>query len=292
MQCQGQPVTSLSGSTDKLIAAMVNTRSNSGSNQEEYNMSVDEKLNLLIDEVRRIKVGNEQCLSEITQIKEDVTKIKNDFTASVDMCFSKIKDCETSVGGNSKKIAECETLIDSLRSENIALKESVVALKRRVAVGEQYSRSNCLEITGVPEARNENICEVVKRVAKAVNFNLENVMIDAAHRLAKNPNKPESPRGIIVKFCRRVDMEELRQRAKVKRWINAADLGYQSDRKIFINLSLSRESRILWNEVRKFKDDNKYKFAWITNSGKIFLRKMEGHAPVLVSEVSDLDRLK
>ncbi|KAG8294936.1 hypothetical protein J6590_091715 [Homalodisca vitripennis] len=123
------------------------------------------------------------------------------------MCFNKIKDCEDSVGGNSKRITECETLIDSLRSENIALKESLVGLKRRVAAGEQYSRSNCLEITGVPEARNEDIFEVVKRVAKAVNFNLEYSMIDAAHRLAKNPNKPESPRGIIVKFCRRVDME-------------------------------------------------------------------------------------
>ncbi|KAG8265579.1 polycystic kidney disease protein 1-like [Homalodisca vitripennis] len=122
-------------------------------------------------------------------------------------------------------------------------------------------------------------------------LNLEYSMIDAAHRLAKNPNKPESPRGIIVKFCRRVDMEEMRQRAKVKKWINAGDLGYQSDNKIFINLSLSRESRILWNEVRKFKDDNNFKFAWITNSGKIFLRKIEGHAPVLVSEVSDLDKL-
>ncbi|KAG8241474.1 hypothetical protein J6590_086574 [Homalodisca vitripennis] len=118
---------------------------------------------------------------------------------------------------------------------------------RRVAAGEQYSRSNCLEITGVPEARNEDIFEVVKRVAKAVNFNLEYSMIDATFRLSKNPNKPESPRGIIVKFCRRVDMEEMRQRVKVKRWVNAGDLGYQSDNKIFINLSLSRESRILWN---------------------------------------------
>ncbi|KAG8240526.1 hypothetical protein J6590_106621, partial [Homalodisca vitripennis] len=206
---------SLSRSTDKLSATMVNTRSNSCSSQDEYNnMTVDDKLNLLIDEVRRIKVGNEQCLSEITHIKEDITKIKNDFTASVDMCFNKIKDCENSVGGNSKRITECETLIDSLRSENIALKESLVGLKRRVAAGEQYSRSNCLEITGVPEARNEDILK----------------------SLAKNPNKPESPRGIIVKFCRRVDMEEMRQRAKVKRWVNAGDLGYQSDNKIFINL--------------------------------------------------------
>lgn len=271
---------------------MVNTRSSSCSSQDEYsNMSIDDKLNLLIDEIRKIKVGNGQCLSEITVIKEDIAQIKTDFTNSLEMCFDKIKDCENSVGKNSSKITECETLIDKLRSENNSLKKSMVELKKRVAAGEQYSRSNCLEITGVPEARNEEICEVVKRVAKAVNFNLDNTMIDATHRLAKNPNKPESPRGIIVKFCRRVDMEEMRQRAKVKRWINAANLGYQSDNKIFINLSLSKESRILWNEVRKFKEDNNFKYAWITNSGKIFLRKVDGHAAVLISEFSDLDKL-
>ncbi|KAG8319492.1 hypothetical protein J6590_090886 [Homalodisca vitripennis] len=110
-------------------------------------------------------------------------------------------------------------------------------------------------------------------------------MIDATHRLAKNPNKPESPRDIGVKFCHLVNMEEMRQRAK-ETWATRA-----TTRSSF-NKRHPRESRILWNEVRKFKDDNNFKFSWITNSGKIFLRKIEGHAPGLLSEVSNLDQLK
>ncbi|KAG8259001.1 hypothetical protein J6590_019472 [Homalodisca vitripennis] len=109
--------------------------------------------------------------------------------------------------------------------------ESVTVLKRKVAASEQYSRSNCLKITDVPEARTDS-------------------------RLAKNPSKPESPRGIICKFCCRIDMEEMRRQVKVKRSINAAELGYHSENKIFVNLSLSRDTRHLWAEVMKFKTEH------------------------------------
>uniref|UniRef100_A0A1B6H4H7 FP protein C-terminal domain-containing protein n=1 Tax=Cuerna arida TaxID=1464854 RepID=A0A1B6H4H7_9HEMI len=116
-------------------------------------------------------------------------------------------------------------------------------------------------------------------------------MLDTAHRLSQNQNNPDAPRGIIAKFCRRTDMEEFRRRVRVKKSINAAELGYRSENRIFVNLSLSRNTRQLWAEVRKFKDANDYKYAWITSAGKIFLQKEEGRAAVLISDTMDLVQL-
>lgn len=262
------------------------TRNNSSSQPDNSeNMSVDEKLNLLIE-------GNQKCLSEIAGIKEDIAQFKKDINESLDMCFDKVKDCENSINKNSSSITACVAVIDGLKSENISLKKTVGELKKRVAAGEQYSRSNCLEIYGVPETKNENIVMVVKQVANALNFKLEDTMIDAVHRLSRNPAKPNNPRGIILKFCRRIDMDSMRQRARVKKSINAADLGYQSEAKVFVNLSLGKETRQLWAEVRKFKDDHNFQYAWITSAGRIFLRRSEGEEAVHVSEASDLDCLK
>lgn len=255
-------------------------------------MSIDDKLNLLINEVRQIKRGNEECLSEITKIKEDITLFKKDISNSLDMCFSKIKDCEDSIEKNGVRVSKCDSFIDSLRSENTLLKRSVEDLKNRVIAGEQYSRSNCLEINGVPETKNENIVAVVKQVANSLNFKLEDTMIDAVHRLSKNPFKPEAPRGIILKFCRRMDMEDMRQRARVKRSISATELGYHSEGRIFVNVSMGRETRQLWAAVRKFKVDSNFKYAWITSAGKIYLRRNENEKAVHVSGISDLERLK
>lgn len=143
-------------------------------------------------------------------------------------------------------------------------------------MADQYSRNNCLEIRGVPEIKSENIVSISKQVASALNFKLEDPMIDAVHRLAKNPNKPDEPRGIILRFCRRLDMEEMRRKARVKRAFSASELGFRSENKVTVNLSLTKDTRILWAAVQTFKTRKNFKFSWITNAGKIFLRRSEG----------------
>ncbi|KAG8261345.1 hypothetical protein J6590_075201 [Homalodisca vitripennis] len=97
-------------------------------------------------------------------------------------------------------------------------------------------------------------------------------MVDAVHRLAPNIKNPNAPRGIIVKLCRRIDMEEMRRKAIQKRGFSASNLGLSSEKTVYVNLVMSRETRILWAAVRRFKENNRYKFAWITSSGKIHLR--------------------
>lgn len=267
------------------------TRNNSSSSQPD-SLTMDDKLNLLLEEVRKIKLGNDECLNEITSVKDDIKQFKKDISDSLDMCFGKIKDCEDSINKNSNNIVSCEELIDALKSENISLNKSVNDLKKRVIASEQYSRSNCIEISGVPETKNENIISVVKQVANALNFKLDASMIDAAHRLSKNDKKPDLPRGIIVKFCRRFDMEEMRKRTRVKKSIAATELGYHSEGTIYINLSLGRETRQLWSDVRNFKADHDFKYAWITSAGKIFLRKTDKDNAIHITEKADLEQLK
>lgn len=263
------------------------TRSNSSSD-----MSVDQKLDLLLSEISEIKTDNKQFKLDIAEFKEDMKELKKDLNESVEMCFNEIKDCVVSVKINKDKINEHEEVIQQLTVENVNLKKQVNELQKTVRSGEQYSRSNCLEITGVPEIKSEIILDVVKRVTRVVGFQLKEHMIDAVHRLSVNPNNPQAPRGIIVKFCRRIDLEELRRKTRVKNGFSAAELGFESESKVFVNLSLSRETRILWAQVRAFKNDHNYKFAWITSAGKVFVKREEGARAVHISEKSDLDRLK
>lgn len=45
------------------------------------------------------------------------------------MCFGKVRECEDSINRNASSITACEYLIDSLISENNALKRTVSVLK-------------------------------------------------------------------------------------------------------------------------------------------------------------------
>jgi len=52
----------------------------------------------------------------------------------------------------------------------------------------------------VPEKPNEDTCQVVKQLGRALDLTIENEMIDVCHRLKKAPHQTAG--GIIVKFVR------------------------------------------------------------------------------------------
>jgi hypothetical protein len=271
---------------------LYNTRSKTSSQDHTDNLTMDDKLDLLLKEVRLIKDSNQACLSEITAIKSDIQTFKEEIGATVDNCFQHVEECKQLIKVNSGAISESAESIDLIKNENVKLRREVAELKRREAAADQYSRSNCLEITGVPESSSENIVHTVKLVAKALNFNLEDGMIDAVHRLSKNPNKPSEPRGIILKFCRRMDMEEMRRKSRVKKSFHATELGFNSDSVVYVNLSLTKATRELWKAVQAFKKRSGYKYAWMTSVGKIFLRRDQGQPAIMITSSEDLNGLK
>jgi len=268
----------------------MNTRSTSVTAADDMS-PIESKLDLLLKDMAEVKRNNKQFTTDVSEIKADLKQFKQDITSSIDMCFGKIEDVNKDVEVNKKLLDQQKEVIDSLTSTVSVLEKRVFSLQQVVETTNQYSRSNCLEIHGVPETKSENIMDVVKGVARVLNFNLKEEMIDAVHRLSKNVNKPEAPRGIIIKFCRRIDMEALRNKTRVKNGFSAAELGLQSESKVYVNLSLTPYVRMLWNEVRAFKVKHNFKYAWITSAGKVFLRERDGTRAFLINHKCDLDHI-
>ncbi|XP_031355236.1 uncharacterized protein LOC116179578 [Photinus pyralis] len=159
---------------------------------------------------------------------------------------------------------------------------------------EQYSSKNSIEISGVPEIKGEEITNVVTAVSGAVGFTLNRSMIDACHRLGKNPNKPNEPRGIILKFVSRMDKDQLLKCKRIKRNVHVSDLGEMFSRlpnvnpnsNIFINESLSQFNRVLYAKARLYSKQNNIKFVWIRN-GQIAMRKVEDSKIFVIKSVDD-----
>lgn len=274
------------------------TRSNSVTSADDTaddnNMSLtsDQKLDLILKEIADIKKHNSTVSEDISKMKDSINQFKKDISETVDLCFLKLEDTDKEVKNVKVDLVHHETRIEAMSSELERMKRQVADLQQTVAVGSQYSRSNCLEIYGVPEKKTEDIMEVAKCVAKVLSFELIDGMVDAVHRLAPNPRNPAAHRGIILKFCRRIDMEAMRSRTRVKNGFSAAELGMNSESKVYVNLSLTKYTKFLWSEVRAFKNDHEYKYAWITSAGKVFLRKTDGSRPIQISGKADLDNLK
>lgn len=261
-------------------------------NNSTAEMTVDQKLDLLLSELADIKSDNREFRNDMAEIKQEIKEFKCDVNKALEFCNEQITSCVSELKECKDKLQRCESTIEELQSANTSLQKQLLSTKQAQFASDQYSRSNCLEIRGVPHTKQENVIDVVKNVAKAINFKLEEGMIDAVHRLSQNPKDPGSPRGIILKFCRRLDMEAMRARTRVKNGFSAAELGYTSENKVFVNLSLTRETRVLWMDTRAAKQRKGYKYAWMTSAGKIFVRREEGTRAIHIASKADLELLK
>lgn len=222
-------------------------------------------------------------LAEIKAVRADQISIQ----ASLTSAHSKIDAVSALLTKQGEDLRLCETDIKALQEENTTLKQHLRSLSVRLNECLQYQRVNALEIHGITEGPNENIMQLLSSVGAALRFPFKSEMVDAAHRLSW----PKSgPHAIIVKFVRRCDAQELYRLSRVKRGFPVAELGLQGSSKVYVNYSLTPETRSLHAEARSFKIDNNYRYLWI-KSGKIHLREKTGSSVIVINDFQDLHQL-
>ena len=208
---------------------------------------------------------------------------------SVSFCSDKISDFQKTMDGFTDALKK----MNALTLENQSLKTQINTLNTRIESMEQYQRANSLEIQGMPESKNENLVDVVKKIGDFIDFKIDENKIDCVHRiLSRNPNLPKP---IIVKFNSRIYKENVLGAAKIKIRSKTDRKGPglfldNSDKPIFINENLSSVKKFLYKNARDLAKTKGFKFVW-TRNGNIFLRKNEQSKIILVEDSSVLDKL-
>lgn len=209
---------------------------------------------------------------------------------SIDSTHEKIDEIKDMFSAQRVDINKCLGGIEELRDENAYLQRELESVKRDLCDLQQYTRRNTVDIQGVPESKPENVFEAVRRVASVLRFDLKPDMVDAVHRL-KGGKDDSKPRGIILKFVRRGDCDELLRLAKVKRGFKASELGVNSENKIYVNPSLSKTNRELLFLAKLAVRDGVVKYAWYSN-GKVLVRRMDGQPAIHIATRPQLHALR
>ena len=169
-----------------------------------------------------------------------------------------------------------------------------------------YTRRECLEVSGIPELQDENTDELVIKVGSLMGVVINKEDISVSHRIPKpsfssvvagNLNNVEASTSttpkIIVKFVRRDTRDRFYAARKNLRdkITGNLDLLMPLENKIYISENLTATNRELFKDCLKVKKDLKYRFTW-THYGRIFLRKDSGSPVIMVSNRSILDQLR
>ena len=148
-----------------------------------------------------------------------------------------------------------QSKVAGLEKENTELKKRIGSLETALDNAEQYSRRNCLKITGVPETTEGSTDDYVCNLARAIDVDLSVDDIDRSHRLGKPRTASEQkPRDIIVKFV------SYRKRALFyKARILTKSRGYRG---VYINEHLTMARGNLLYEARRRVKSKQLKSAW------------------------------
>ena len=194
----------------------------------------------------------------------------------------------------------------SLEAENATLTKKLQTCETSLNNLEQYSRRECVEISGIPEVKEENTDDIVIKVGSLIGLDIEKHDISISHRLPKpsysaavregpRPSSNASSRApnIIVKFVRRETRDRFYKGRKLLRDKSTRDLDLArySENKIYISENLTQANKDIFKESLQVKKDLKYKFIW-TFYGRTYLRKDSESPVVAILKLSDLDILK
>ena len=153
-----------------------------------------------------------------------------------------------------------------------ALTETIAEQQKTINELEQYSRKNCINISGVMEKERESVRKLTKDIGRAVGVNLTDADIDSGHRLGRQTDG--KPRAIIVKFTTFDKRQELYQARRQLRTATApadSSLSEADIRQIFVSDSLTKTNRSVMYAARQLKNDNKIAAAW-TDAGRMKIR--------------------
>ncbi|KAI5634369.1 hypothetical protein NE865_12917 [Phthorimaea operculella] len=229
-------------------------------------------------EFRRTLLSDIQTLID-KKVNAAFLKLKSEFSETTDFLEAGQKDLNL-------KVINAESTVKSLEQQNTKLQTDLRLLQRRLESIEKISRSYNIEIQAVPEKKNENIINIVKKLYDTVGLPITVAEISTCRRVAKLPTTAASrPRNILVTLpsTRHRDalLSAVRRfnKSNAKEPLHSHHLGLEGDkRQIYVVKHLSPECKELHAETRKAAK-GKFKFTWV-KYGNVYVRKDE-NSPVI-----------
>ncbi|XP_054259446.1 uncharacterized protein LOC128984177 [Macrosteles quadrilineatus] len=220
-----------------------------------------------------------------------ITELERDIGKSVESGHEKIEELTKVVKEQSEALKNFDNMYSVVCQENLKLKEKVNTLEQRLEDMEQYSRLNCVEINNIPETKDEDVLEIVKKVGSSLDFMITDEMVDACHRVGQKSNK--RTRGIIVKFTRRMTKDEILKRRRKKQDLSTRDVGYNDTPKetVYLNENLTSYRRKVLNAAKDLKKEMGFKYLWVRN-GKILLRKKDNENVIVLTTLVQVTELE
>lgn len=221
------------------------------------------------------------------------------FQESVSYISTQYEDLKKDNAELKKLLGTYSLELKNLKEENRHLRENLGTVSSRIKVLEeenmkqqQWVRLQNIEITGIPENKEEITSDVFLKISQRIGVNVEPSDLEFAHRV--QPRRAASAaraRPIIVRLRQRAVKDQIIAAARKYRNMTARDIGMGNDaNKIYINEHLTKDSKMLLSSSKQKAKEANYKFIWTKNC-RIYVRRNETSPAIPIDSSSDLVKI-
>lgn len=200
-----------------------------------------------------------------------------ELNTKMDLLLSRHEDTRSEVG-------QLKSLILNLTEELKRKEEKIQDLTHQISLIDQYSRNRNLEICNIPRTKDENLQNIVHKLASKLDIPIQESDIDVVHRLPTKPNKIEP---IIVQFTNRRVRDSLLSKRKI---VTSEELIGSGTGKVYVNQNLNKYFRDLRYKAKQEAAKYGFRYVWF-KANKILVKKNETANTVLTIQ-TEKDLLK
>ena len=171
--------------------------------------------------------------SSLTKLtREELANVVMDYQRKFDNSLSSIN---AELLELKTKFTKMESDIAISRNVNVKLVERLVGTERKCWANEQYSRRECLEISGIPESVSDSALEdKIQGVLRGIDVEIDTENTELCHRLKGKGSKGK----VILILSKRKDAEKIKSNKKKLKNIDHKKIGLSSGAKVFIMCGL------------------------------------------------------
>lgn len=230
--------------------------------------------------------------AKVLELQESVIPLKaqsQELGESVAFVDAKYDDLIKKVEILEKKVGT----IGSSKTDMKEVKSTIAKIDWELNSKEQWARRSNIEIQGIPEAKNENLLQVLTKITQLAGFPINvNTDIDFITRVAHMESGTKKPKSIIVRFLARYKKDDCLAHFRKLRDFKACDVGFTGNNSsIYFNDHLTRTNKLLLKDAKKLATERGYKWVWVRHCC-IMVRQSDTSKVLNILNSGDLKDIK
>ena len=190
------------------------------------------------------------------------------------------------LSGLKSDFSKVETDIQVTRNVNSKLSERLVTEQRKCYANEQYSKRECLEISGIPASvADKDLESKALEILEEIEVPVNRTLVEDCHRL---PSKV-SPKKLIFKLNRRKDIHRILSNKNKLKNLKPESVHLPGETKVFINESLCLYYKKLWSKCKRLWSAGHISAFWVRNG--LLRIKLSNESVAIITHDCYLEKL-